>query len=1614
VDHSTLGVRISSVPAGSSYCEVFVTKWSDEALEAPANAQMVGCTGIVLFNTSDFNTSLTPGKLSSFKVYAFENSGSVICETSDADFTVPDFKCQEQLEFRRPDSVSISARVPGVINGVGSCSVLLSGFNKYVVEDRGIIEAGQCDSEIVIESDRINISMQTSSIVNFTYSYSFDGVQTKCSSETNSLIIAAPSCYQKLEVFEIVGQSVFLSIAEPRPLEGSCWLILLSCGGIPPLSSSPELIIPSCKKPVEVSFQTIQALLPAARPGQSCTFTWRYSYGSSSCASPNTITTPPLLGRCGLIEPLKSAGSVTVSPSIDTQLSHGACMVALLGCDGRSLVPPVIRAVSSCEATELISFSSLDSEFVSVDSTCQLQMRQISSTDTSVYACDSGPLSFTASTTPSWTATDGRVSLSLLSADCIEASWDPVDNAGGSPILCYLVWRQDGSERWYLVQDCGQSSPGSRRYLSCGYTRGVGVKFKVYAMNRNGLSNLFITSEMFRIEHFLSVPHSTIIEPSGPGPYTSATFPLLLVQAMTSELEIDTETTSRIFVAQLINETAVDQLTGTVLEAVSNDTFIFTGVLGHDPTLPLGQYQLHENVDFIPIGTYSLVVSSLEQGGLRAQYWTNAFFQGLPAYDVKDTAIDFKWTTRAIINDTETGLTLFDLVSIRWTGFVKPLYSEPLTISFETNQYMRVWFQNEVVVDSWTTTCPTGICEFTREVENTLFYNIRMDYYVSRGFAQEFGGDIRLSWKSYSQHREIIPSRYLYKSMYLDFQKIEIEPAAISVEKTEVIPPKSPVTAGEYFSIFIRAKDRFGQSRLNSTPDVFTCTLSNDVTALTELSIPAVISNGTGLYEILTRLFIAGSYRITIAHIDGAIVPTSGLNVTVIPSIAQDVVKSSITVQERKIANESIFVSAALQDAYGNILDGSVQASNMRVAIKWDFDLGSLIRLGPNGNDYRNRTGTYGTTFDSNGTLWNDSSRLFTVFVKTPLAGLYNEVVLSVANSQSLLSSWNVESQSLVSPNNSVILTRPFPPSNLVAGESFSVEVQLRDIYKNCIDDKTALPITGLWISSPVRIKLSTSVEKECLPKPGFIGIFVCSLTPIVAGPAVLTITVNGVQAQVIHETTLQAGPWEVIVSATTIDASKTLVTGLFESYQVSNVANGQLRLYLFDRFSNIIQSLCGYVPSISVKFLKADSSLAVSVDPFTFVYEDDGSINIPFFSSSPSASTGPWTLNVTFEAVAVPIPSPFVEFLSGSGVADQSHCSTVASSTAGSEFNITCDIRDWLGNTLDKPSGLYLEMHAVQMPNNYVWYGQYSDLAGQYIATGNLTLAGQYSIEPNLGQPGGLLAQYYADTFFSNQITPEWFVDDSLEHIWNGSMVVGTPSVAALSAKWSGLIVPPNDFTVRFFVKARGGLRFRLGKALVIDQPSSKNLIDTFVDHTFLSKKPLEIDVEYIASTSARVSITWQFPDIDGGDGFPIPPSALLAPRPITINNPTITVKQSMISSSSMLTALTYDSFTNRAVEIFTIQALDPYGNKVPDLPPCAPGVSGTAPDCLFAIFLQQPDGTPSPEMVFLGDGVYSVKFTFATPGRKYVHVQLVNGPSLSDRSELSGSPFAITVIST
>ncbi len=137
-------------------------------------------------------------------------------------------------------------------------------------------------------------------------------------------------------------------------------------------------------------------------------------------------------------------------------------------------------------------------------------------------------------------------------------------------------------------------------------------------------------------------------------------------------------------------------------------------------------------------------------GGLLARYFDGS---DLNNFHVKKTRID----TSVSVSNPPSQLSDLTNFSARWTGFAQPANSEKYTFYVKSNNKVRLWVDDNLVIDQWNN---AGNNEFN-SAAIPLFggkpYSVRLDY-----ANENSGRTASVSWSSASQPKEIIPATRLF------------------------------------------------------------------------------------------------------------------------------------------------------------------------------------------------------------------------------------------------------------------------------------------------------------------------------------------------------------------------------------------------------------------------------------------------------------------------------------------------------------------------------------------------------------------------------------------------------------------------------------------------------------------------------------------------------------------------------------------------------------------------------------------------------------------------------------------------------------------------------------
>ena len=199
-----------------------------------------------------------------------------------------------------------------------------------------------------------------------------------------------------------------------------------------------------------------------------------------------------------------------------------------------------------------------------------------------------------------------------------------------------------------------------------------------------------------------------------------------------------------IFQNDIIVKTVTDTV-GTVTDLLSNTTYRFS-VRARDASnnaSGLGNEIQVKTLDALPPQTSGT--------GLAVTYYDNIDFTG-KTLSRTDETINFNWGSGS--PDATIGS---DTFSARWTGQIQPKYSETYTFYTFSDDGIRVWINNQLVINSYIDQGGNTERSGTIALNANQKYDIKVEYYENGG-----GALATLSWSSSSQAKQIVPKESLY------------------------------------------------------------------------------------------------------------------------------------------------------------------------------------------------------------------------------------------------------------------------------------------------------------------------------------------------------------------------------------------------------------------------------------------------------------------------------------------------------------------------------------------------------------------------------------------------------------------------------------------------------------------------------------------------------------------------------------------------------------------------------------------------------------------------------------------------------------------------------------
>lgn len=136
--------------------------------------------------------------------------------------------------------------------------------------------------------------------------------------------------------------------------------------------------------------------------------------------------------------------------------------------------------------------------------------------------------------------------------------------------------------------------------------------------------------------------------------------------------------------------------------------------------------------------------------GLLGSYFANKNLAGTPVFTRVDSLINFDW-----VNGSPHSSIPADLFSVRWDGEIVPRFNEVYTLTFRTDDGVRIWFDGQLIVNYWSDRSAADSTYSFHAVAGRA-YRIRMEYYENGGLAVA-----KMLWSSASESAGLIPSSQL-------------------------------------------------------------------------------------------------------------------------------------------------------------------------------------------------------------------------------------------------------------------------------------------------------------------------------------------------------------------------------------------------------------------------------------------------------------------------------------------------------------------------------------------------------------------------------------------------------------------------------------------------------------------------------------------------------------------------------------------------------------------------------------------------------------------------------------------------------------------------------------
>ncbi|HEY3782093.1 MAG TPA: PA14 domain-containing protein [Fimbriimonadaceae bacterium] len=148
-------------------------------------------------------------------------------------------------------------------------------------------------------------------------------------------------------------------------------------------------------------------------------------------------------------------------------------------------------------------------------------------------------------------------------------------------------------------------------------------------------------------------------------------------------------------------------------------------------------------------------IKSKPKHGLLADFYEGRNFEKY-LFTRRTPHVNYRWTGQKVDRQLPLGVPY----SVRWSGFIRPRYSETYKLYTCSDDGVRLYVNGQLLIDNWTNHADSeDVCAVQMEAGKD--YAMRLEYYEANGLT---GQVIKLYWESPSQVKEYVPERCLLYS----------------------------------------------------------------------------------------------------------------------------------------------------------------------------------------------------------------------------------------------------------------------------------------------------------------------------------------------------------------------------------------------------------------------------------------------------------------------------------------------------------------------------------------------------------------------------------------------------------------------------------------------------------------------------------------------------------------------------------------------------------------------------------------------------------------------------------------------------------------------------------